>query len=444
MKTKWFIPVLFFSLILSGCKKAESSDGTLGESTPSVTSEVITSETPSIVESTYPVVTFRVTSPIEVPANAKIKIAGGQVSSGDHPLNGWNPLAEGYALSHVSGNVYSLELTFTAEDIGKRVNYKYVLVYDDQTEGPWNNVEGDASGGEIGNRTITLKAEIYTVNDTIRSFKNNMSSTSLTRGTLEKVVLEMPQFSDGRKRTIRIWLPEGYDPSDTAKKYPVMYMHDGQNLFDSFTAFSGEWQIDEAIGKMMDEGYSGTIVVGIDNGGSERLNEYSPNWPLDPESEASATNAGLNNAAGEKYAAFVVETLKPYIDTKFNTLSDKANTGIGGSSMGGIISFYTALKYQDIFGYALIFSSSFWLYQSNVITNFINEQVTDASKVSKMYLYHGTAEGSYVYLDTIISALLEKGMDSALLRKHVGEGRAHNEPSWALEFPAGYRYLVGI
>ena len=108
--------------------------------------------------------------------------------------------------------------------------------------------------------------------------KNNINQTSVRRGQLTTVSLTMTQYSDNRSRLIRIWTPDGYDSTDL-QRYPVIYMHDGQNLFDTYTAFAGEWRIDETIGAMMDMGYEGAIVVGIDNG-PERLNELTVDWPL--------------------------------------------------------------------------------------------------------------------------------------------------------------------
>jgi pullulanase len=120
----------------------------------------------------------------------------------------------------------------------------------------------------------------------------------------------MTQYSDNRSRLIRIWTPDGYDSTDL-QRYPVIYMHDGLNLFDTYTAFAGEWRIDETIGAMMDKGYEGAIVVGIDNG-PERLNELTVDWPA---------NSYDIVPDGEKYAQFIVDTVKPYIDSNYKNLS---------------------------------------------------------------------------------------------------------------------------
>ena len=232
--------------------------------------------------------------------------------------------------------------------------------------------------------------------------------------------------------------PEGYDENDNTKRYPVLYMQDGQNLFDAYTAFSGEWEIDEALGQMMDNGYRGTIVVGIDNAVT-RLDEYSPSWPF-----VIGKDIPLIHPDGEKYAQFIVETLKPHIDQNFNTLTDRAHTGIGGSSMGGIISFFTALKYQDTFGYALVFSSSFWLYEENVLPTFLNETISDINLFPKMYIYHGGAEGSDAYFNELRTLLESAKVPKSQYTFKLEPSGKHNEASWAKAFPTAYKWLVGI
>lgn len=267
------------------------------------------------------------------------------------------------------------------------------------------------------------------------------NKTTLTRGRLEIFTVAMHVFNDDRQRTIRVWLPDGYDKNNKVIKYPVLYMHDGQNLFDAATSFAGEWEVDETLGQMIDEGYPGMIVVGIDNGGDERLNEYSPPWPL------KSGKLPFDHpiiSVGHKYTEFLVTILKPYIDQNYNTLQDKAHTGIGGSSMGGIISFYTALKYQDIFGFALIFSSSFWLYKPTVLRDFMREFITNLRTLPKMFFYHGTKEGSYTYLTTITRELAKKNVPATQYTTLIGKGYKHNEQAWAKIFPLAIRWLVSL
>jgi predicted alpha/beta superfamily hydrolase len=121
----------------------------------------------------------------------------------------------------------------------------------------------------------------------------------------------MPQLN--RSRRIWLYLPPAYETSGLS--YPVMYMHDGQNLFDVLTAYSGEWEVDEALNTLASQGHKVPIVVGIDNGGTNRIGEYTP-W----------SNPDYGGGDGDLYIRFIVETLKPYIDQHYRTLSDRSNT----------------------------------------------------------------------------------------------------------------------
>src|SRR5690554_456652 len=149
-----------------------------------------------------------------------------------------------------------------------------------------------------------------------------------------------------RSRTIRIWTPSNYNK---AIKYPVIYMHDGQNLFDDYTSFAGEWGVDETIEDLIHNNITnGFIVVGIDNS-KHRMNEHAPNW------------GDVKGAEGELYAKFIVETLKPYIDNNYNTLKNLNNTIIIGSSMGGLISFLYRFKVSR---YIWLYWCSFYFFSN--------------------------------------------------------------------------------
>ena len=422
MKKITTLVIAFLSLIqLAGCQSPASSNDTESNSSES---SIATSDI------TYPIVSFNATSPITLETGDQIKIAGN--------FNNWDPFAHNYALSHVSGSQYTIELSFDESEIGTYIQYKYVLVRAGQIENPWANVEGTATGGETNNRVYKLVAGLSTRNDTILAFKNNINATSVTRGTLTKVTLTMSQYDDNRTRTIRIWTPDDYDPTGNTS-YPVLYMHDGQNLFDTYTAFSGEWLIDESIGAMMDLGYGGAIVVGIDNGGGDRINELSPSWPLS--SEASEYNIV---PSGEKYAAFVVETVKPYVDSHYKTLSDAANTFIGGSSMGGVMSFFMTYTYPEVFGNGLFFSSALWLYESGTVANFINSKgIAGLVNKPKVYIYVGGAESSITaYVSEMYNNLKNNGYTDLEVKTHIEPNKGHNESAWSLEFPKALRWLV--
>ncbi|HOJ44482.1 MAG TPA: alpha/beta hydrolase-fold protein [Bacilli bacterium] len=376
-----------------------------------------------------PTVNFKANIPIDIAATSVVVIAGN--------FNSWNPFSGDNVLTEIDAYNYEITIEFDVTLVGTSLEYKYVLLFEDQTEGPWTNVEGSSTGGEIGNRTYTLREGIQTVNDTIASFKNNTGQTTLSRGTLRKVVLDMPLYEDGRQRTIRIWLPDGYSDADTATRYPVMYMHDGQNLFDAYTGFAGEWGVDETIGALMDVGYGGSIVVGIDNS-SDRLNELSPSWP-----RSSAGSVYIKNPSGEKYASFIVDVVKPYIDANFNTNPSRETTGIGGSSMGGVISFYMALQYPDVFGYGMLFSTAMYIYEANMSETFIASKSVASSLNPRLYIYAGGQEPTITrYVDDIKNALIDQGYPIAHINTLIDPNLGHNEAAWAHYFPIAYRWLV--
>lgn len=383
-------------------------------------------ETPSTVT-----LVFNVTIPEALDEGANVSIGSN--------LNGWDPSNTDWFMTKIDDFNYTLTAEAPAEYIGEEVQYKYTVQLPDQ-ENIWAQVEGGPTGGEIGNRTFIISADGNTVNDTVSMFKNQTGMSTVTGGTLETFKLDMPQYDDGRTRNIRVWLPEGYDPEDTEKKYPVFYMHDGQNLFDSYTSFAGEWQVDEAVTDMMAQGYEGAIIVGIDNSG-DRINEYTPTWD-------GVDSSTADNPSGDKYAAFIVETLKPYIDSHYNVRTDKDSTGIGGSSMGGLISYYIGIEYPDVFGQVLVFSPSFWLFPDEVLDSVItSSNLAESENQPKFFLYAGGSGGESSitrYVDYMKNGMVAAGYPEDKIETLVDESQTHSESAWAKYFPQAYQWLVGF
>ncbi|GAB4091877.1 alpha/beta hydrolase [Flaviaesturariibacter terrae] len=230
----------------------------------------------------------------------------------------------------------------------------------------------------------------------------------------------MPQL--GRYRRIWLYLPPDYHESD--KSYPVLYMHDGQNLFEEWSAFGEEWQVDETI----DEAERKCIVVGIDNGGEHRLREYKLHD--DPE---------FGKGEGRPYLAFLTETLKPFIDRTYRTKSGREHTWIAGSSMGGLISYYAALVHPEVYGKAGIFSPSFWLQ------NDLEAQTTSLAARSKLpvqlYFYAGEKEGAQMAERVRhICAVLRQYPRFDLHEVYNPEGE-HSEAAWRASFRDFYHWL---
>jgi len=235
----------------------------------------------------------------------------------------------------------------------------------------------------------------------------------------------------GRTRRVWIYLPPGY--ATTRGRFPVLYLQDGQNVFDGATSFAGEWGVDEALDSLNARGDSGIIVVAVDNGGTKRLDEYSP-W----------RNARYGGGEGDAYLHFLVLTLKPYVDRHFRTRADAADTGIGGSSMGGLISLYAGLKYPTVFGRVLVFSPSLWFAPE------ILALARQARPGPRFYFVTGGLEGDAQdpggpardqqrMADTLAAA----GLRDSSLKAFVAPDGKHSEWFWRREFPAAYLWLFG-
>ena len=190
----------------------------------------------------------------------------------------------------------------------------------------------------------------------------------------------IPQLN--RYRRIWIYLPPSY--SKSRKKYPVLYMHDGQNVFDNATSFAGEWGVDEALDSMSSQ-FGEMIVVAVDNGGQTRMSEYSP------------SDNKYAKAEGEAYVDFMVKTLRPYINKHYRAKKCRKHNFIAGSSMGGLIYFYALVKYPKKFGGAGIFSPSFW-----IAPEFKDLPADQAKKIKgKIYMFAGMQESEHMVPDML-------------------------------------------
>ena len=214
-------------------------------------------------------------------------------------------------------------------------------------------------------------------------------------------------------------------------------MQDGQNLFDSSTSYSREWEVDETLDKLYKKNGFGAIVIAIDNGGTKRLDEYAP-W----------VNSAYGGGEGDAYVDFIVETLKPFVDKNYRTKPEKNSTAIIGSSMGGLISHYAGMKYADVFGKIGVYSPAFWF----------SPEINDFTKLhgkinsTRMFFLAGGKEGvnnvdfseisqTVKDMNSIIKILKEQGFPSAnLFSKVVPEGM-HNEKLWRENFEETIRWF---
>ncbi len=238
----------------------------------------------------------------------------------------------------------------------------------------------------------------------------------------------------GIVRDIKVYLPPSY--AEGADRYPVLYMHDGQNLFDQATAFADEWGVDETMEALANDGIE-AIVVGIPNAGQGRLDEYSPF--NDPE---------YGGGRGEDYLAFIVYTLKPYIDASFRTLPEREHTALIGSSLGGLISLYGFFRHRDTFGLAAALSPALWFAHRAIFPAIESVEVdtaTSAPPLGRIYLDVGTAEGeeTIAHARDMAELLRDKGYrDDENLRYVEAPDGQHNEASWGARLRDVVTYLL--
>lgn len=354
-------------------------------------------------------VVLRITSlPKDTPKNAKIYMASN--------LNGWNPKDSLYELKRDVDGSYTTLIPSNSGTVG----YKFTL-------GSWETAEANEKGNAIDNRTLIVSNKPSTVLQAISSWqqakiRNNTASPNV------KILSEnfaIPQL----KTTRRIWiyLPQDYANSD--KRYPVVYMEDGQNLFNEALSFAGEWKADETMDALADTGKQ-AIIVGIDNGGADRLNEYSP-WE----------NPKYGGGHGEHYADFLAQTLKPFIDKNYRTLPQPKNTALVGSSMGGLISFYTGLKYPQKFGKLGIFSPSFWFAKNDVLS-YVRKN-SKVIKKSKFYFLAGKKESAEMVSDIedVVNEMVKKRISTSHIKVKIDDNGTHSEQYWSQEFGAAYLWL---
>ena len=357
----------------------------------------------------YAQVTFIVDAmPVYTPVPDTIYITG--------DFNNWNPGDTAYAMH--KNELDKWEITLAAQPDLTSFSYKF-------TRGSWLTGEKGPSGEEIPNRAFTfgngdiVHTIIYNWAD-----HNNGGSTASANVSVMSTDFFIPQLN--RNRRIWLYLPPGYETS--ALNYPVIYMHDGQNLFDVLTAYAGEWEVDETLNSLANQGYKVPLVVGIDNGGNDRMDEYSP-WQ----------NPVYGGGDGEKYMQFIVETLKPYIDQHYRTLPDRGNTAIMGSSLGGLISHFGGLTYQDVFSKVGLFSVSYSF--SDSIWSFTHQSVKQEEM--RFYQLCGTNEsaGEVGYMKRMNDSLVNIGFTQENVFNKIVTGGGHNEKLWREAFGEAYLWL---
>ncbi|NJL14017.1 MAG: alpha/beta hydrolase [Microscillaceae bacterium] len=340
--------------------------------------------------------------PQDTPPEAYIYLAGN--------FNDWNPADARYRFVPDETGRYRLEFSTALETA---LEAKLTL-------GNWKQTELDSLGNEKPNyRWNPREKSVYSLK--VEAWRPLPPPTASPRVILDSVRIP----GQGQYRTLRMYLPPAYATSQS--RFPVMYMYDAQNLFDQATAFAGEWGVDEMLDSLT---ALQQIVVGIDNDGANRLHEYTA-W----------THSHYGGGGGGKHTDFIVRVVKPYVDKAYRTKKERQNTGIMGSSLGGLSAFYAALQYPKVFGQAGIFSPSFWF--SDSVQVFAREKARQTAPRPRLYFLVGGQESETMVPDTeAIVAILEKeGYPSEHIRLKVNPRGQHNEAFWRKELAEAWTWL---
>ena len=347
-------------------------------------------------------ITFQVEAP-GLDTNATVYIVGNHYMLGD-----WEPSA--MPLQNKDGNLWELKL---AIPYGARLEYKFTL-------GSWSTEALDDNGQSPPNHQLAATRS-YKVRHSITRWR----SEALAQGNITGDVRYHRGIGSEhiQPRDLIVWLPPDYETSN--RPYPVLYVHDGQNIFDPATSFIGaDWNIDATADRLIREGHMiPVIVVGIYNS-PKRMDEYG------------------NGETGEAYRQFVVQTVKPLIDATYRTLPDRDNTATMGSSMGGLVSFLLAWNHPDVFRQAACLSPAFFPEVVDMV------RIADAAPAGmRLYMDNGT-EGMeqriQFFCDDMMDVLPGKGFSSGHnFEWYLDNGAEHNEHAWAARVHRPLLFMFG-
>ena len=308
--------------------------------------------------------------------------------------------------------------TFHFED-GQRVEYKY-------TRGGWESVELAPNGESALNHTRHT-GEPWRTPDRVENWASpglEYQDRYLPKIEIISEDFEIPELI--RTRRVAALLPHDYYTSD--KRYPVLYLQDGQNLFDDYAPY-GSWGVDKRLASLQERGMGDLIVIAIDHAHDKRMSEFTPSF-----------RTRVGRGEGRAYTRFLAERLKPYIDQHFRTLPEPRHTGIGGSSLGGLISIYAGILYPEVYERILVFSPSLWV-TADIPFNLMT--LTHHYR-GRIYLYGGEAESKNMVpnMERFRDQLLaQTGTTSLSLRLSVDPLGQHNEARWGKEFPKAIEWL---
>lgn len=333
-------------------------------------------------------------------------------------FNNWNPRDTRFQLKQLDPNTYSIGID--SQLLPEHIEYKF-------TKGGWENVELDQYGSITPNRK-TEKTE-GKVDSIVEKWRLNWGPFKKEFFPIAEIISEefyIPQLDRYRK----IWALLPYDYYVSNKSYPVLYLQDAQNLFNEGSGY-GNWEIDKKLSILSEYGRGDVIIIAIEHGSEERIKEYI----FDNDNIA-------NGSEGKKYIRFITDTLKPFVDEHYRTKKDRDNTGIGGSSLGALISIYSGFLYPEVYSKLLIFSPSLWVEPNN---NFPMMSFRVPFK-TKIYLYGGGQEGSKMVkrihvFEEYLKKWEEKNLFDFEFKTSINPEGTHSEFYWSQEFPRAIEWL---
>jgi len=293
------------------------------------------------------------------------------------------------------------------------------------TRGDWSEVEIDKFGNRTENRSCKQHKGVR--KEHVAKWRHNwlpFKPNFLPKVHLISEEFEIPQLNKKRK----VWALLPHDYEESSEHYPVMYLQDAQNLFNEQAKF-GNWEIDKKLAVMAEYKIGKIIVIAIEHAEKERISEYN------------VGNTILGVGQGKKYIRFLTDTLKPFIDENFRTKPEREHTGIGGSSMGGLVSIFSGIMYPEVFGKLMIFSPSLWVVPK-IKLSFLD---MDEPKATRIYLYAGGDESTTMidHVTKFKNRLLKRESLKNTMKVHlsINEQGKHSETYWSDEFPKAIEWL---
>lgn len=357
------------------------------------------------------------TIPPSTPGDSDIFITG------SHSLIGnWN--GAGKQLKEIAPGLFTISLEFNDTD---QIEFKF-------TRGSFQTVEKSDCGREIPNRTVAVRpgetiTKKYNVGAWADAFAHGKPQITGDYQIFRSFSSENLHYN----RDIIVWLPPSYSV-DKNRRFPVLYMHDGRNIFDPSTSFSGiDWGVDEAMTDGINNGsLIEAIVVAVDNT-PDRMSEYTP-FP-DPK------HLGGN---GESYVKFLVDELKPFIDNRFRTLADPANTHIGGSSLGGLISLYAGISRPETFGGIIAMSPSIWWADGKIVEWILASDLNNWQ--GKIWMDMGTKESATTLykIRDLAKAIDANFPDLGGFKYREFYGATHSEACWRSRIHLPLKHIFSI